>query len=450
MKEINTKLLRDTLYIYKFKNHYFAFNKNGRGFYAISREAYDIAMNKTDNPSIEASEQLYEILDEATKNTYSEKVEVTVNSDQDISLGYLWLGIAHCCNLNCSYCFANKENYLKDGKNLMNYDTAKKAIDFLLEKRGNRTELAIIFFGGEPLLNFDIILKVMSYVREKEDQLGIKFSFGLTTNGTLLTQEKYELIKERVGIMISIDGTKELHDKYRRTKDNRPSWDQIMSNLDDMNEYKKKFDIRVTITEDTLDLVEIFKNLYARGFKNIFCSEVVPNNSSGKSFENFDIRLLKSMHEGLAEYLIDKHDPNDGIGPNTLKHLMESIYFGYNKYYCCSTGLTGLYITPTGDIYPCGRLITEDKRFKIGNIHNELFDKKIIEQIAENHIFNKNRCKKCWAKHICGGQCYCDCFESTGDIFEPSRIFCAIQKHKIKIAGYALKMQKDKGGLNGG
>jgi uncharacterized protein len=447
MRGIDTKVFRDVFYVYEFKNYYFALSKIGRGFYAISREAYDIVMNKTDNPSIEASEQLAEILEEANKNAYDVKSRYTsARSDQDLSLGFLWLGIAHCCNLNCSYCFANKDNYLKDSKSLMDFNTAKRAIDFLLEKRDGRTELSILFFGGEPLMNFDIILKVLDYAEKKEKQLGLKFSFGLTTNGTLLTREKYELIKDRVGIMVSLDGTKELHDTYRRTKNDKPTWDWIISNLNDLSEYNKKFDIRVTVTEDALDLADIYKNLSAMGFKNIIFGEVVPNNSSGKSFENFDICKLKNMYDLLAEYLIEIHDPEDGIGPNPLNHIIGSIYLGDYNIYCCSTGLTGLYITPSGDIYPCGRLITDDKKFKIGNIHNDNIDEKIIKIIAENHIFNKKKCKNCWAKYICGGQCYGDCFESTGDISEPNRIFCELEKHKIKIAGYTIKKVKESGG----
>jgi uncharacterized protein len=329
----------------------------------------------------------------------------------------------------------------------MDFNTAKNAVNFLIKHRGNNKHLNITFFGGEPLLNYDVILEVLDYTEKLEKGNDIKFNFNLTTNGILLDRGKYERIKDRIGIMISLDGTKELHDTNRKTKDGRPTWDRIMKNLSELKEYVDRISVRVTISREDADLISIYNTLANIGFKYIFMTDMVPNSSNRKSVEDFNVSQLKRSYEKLYGYLIDNYKPETGIYLTNFTNLMTNLFYETRNYFCCTTGISGYYVTPSGDLYPCGRLIDESRKFMFGNVNTGEVNLSITSLLKTNHILNKIKCNRCWAKYTCGGQCYGDIYESNGTIFETNKNFCSIQKFKIKMAGYAIKKLKEKGGV---
>ncbi len=287
---MSIKLFKRSFHIYHYKDNYFALDRKGSGLYSLSKEAYETILHNKSEADIK------EIIREQCNNilqTIQMLKDQPPNTSKDqFILNGLWLGVAHCCNLNCSYCFAKKDNYLSDNNLKMDFNIAKNAIDFLIKHKGSNKNLNITFFGGEPLLNFDLIIEVLNYSEKIEKETGAKFSFSLTTNGTLLDKKKYDLIKDKVEIMISIDGTKEIHDQNRKFKNGYPSWDLIMSNLHSLKDYINRLAVRATISDDSLNLVNIYKNLKEMGFKYIFFTETVPNTSDNKCIENFNIELL--------------------------------------------------------------------------------------------------------------------------------------------------------------
>ncbi len=445
MSKISKNVIIENFLFYRINGYNFALYKNGGGFFCISDEAYEAARNISNAEIPQALKDLYEY---SLKKNYSKNEELKkVQLSDKLEIGSLWLGIAHSCNLSCSYCFANKTNYLYTENPLMDYNTAKNAVDFLVANRGNNKQLNITFFGGEPFLNFDLILKVLDYTKSIESELDVKFSFNLTTNGTLLNKERYELIKDRINIMISLDGTKEIHDTNRKTKDGRPTWDTIMKNLNELKEHIPKFSVRVTICKEDIDMIQIYNTLKDMGFTYIFMTDMVPNSSNQKSVEDFNINKLKRNYKKLYKYLLDNYSAENGIYLRSFTNLIESIFYEAKNYFCCTTGISAYYVTPLGDLYPCGRMIDDSKKFMFGNVNTGDVDFSITSLLKTNHIFNKRKCSKCWAKYLCGSQCYGDIFESSGDIFEPNKNFCSMQKFKIKMAGYSIKQLKERGGV---
>jgi uncharacterized protein len=261
-----------------------------------------------------------------------------------------------------------------------------------------------------------------------------------------LCRDTFNFLKENnVGIMLSLDGQKEIHDKFRRTMDDEPTWDIIMTNMKAISNFGDYIPARATIMPNDGDLVGIYKSLLSCGFKYISFAEICPNDNGIPEFSSQQLTILKNSYLELAEYLAKTCSKIEDITVLGFLELINSLRFRHKSIYCCSTGIHGYYVTPDGDLFPCCRLIMVDK-YKMGNIFNEV-NRDIKQLFLENNV-NNRVCRECWARYICGGACHADCNDSTGDISTPNRSRCEIIKEKIYCAAFLLSCLNEKN-LNG-
>lgn len=435
-------MIKDTLFkpdpnrfhVYDFKNKYFLLDIGKTCLYDLSEEAftaYNHWIEKDMLPAEEILEQLNILL---PVHVVEDEKLMAVQLDQEIpKQRLLWLGVTHNCNLRCSYCFVDLEQNVKQN---MDFATAQKGIDRLIKDSGDQRELSIIFFGGEPLIRMDLLTEVVAYCHAQESQFNKTFRFNVTTNGMLLTPEVFQKLEAlHIDVMVSLDGDQEAHDRLRKTKSGMPSWDHIINNLKQIPNFGKKIAVRITITSESPDYLKIYKTVELLGFETIFMTEVCPGPQQSERLRE-NIEILKKNYLDLMEYLFEKAINQGNIALSKLQRFLDALYEGHKTYYGCATGLNGYYLAPDGTYFPCNRMITSDLRFKIGDIDRG-FDPSIQQLFVKNHVFNRS-CKECWARFLCGGQCYADSFWFTHDIADPDPFACEMIRFKIKCAAYFL------------
>ena len=272
------------------------------------------------------------------------------------------------------------------------------------------------------------------------------FSFSVTTNGTLLTPEIYDYLRtSQVSMMLSLDGTREIQDRNRRLRDGSSSWDVIVDNLRGLEDFGEYVAARATLVDTKVGLITIFRSIADLGFKSIALSEVCPNSGSPPIFPAGEIAKWKSDYLSLARYVGSVADSVDRIPLSALRDFMLRLLEKGRWYHCCSTGLSFFYITPEGEIYPCFRMLTKERDFRLGTIFTDM-DLQLAQEFRKNHIFNKS-CKFCWARYLCGGQCYGDAHFATRALDLPVEGFCIMTKHKIEVAAYILEEFRRRGKL---
>jgi uncharacterized protein len=426
-------------HVFNFQNKYLMLDIGNTCLYELSEEAY-VAYNLWVEKDILPSDEILEQLNVLFLSTVVEDDTMMAEKlERDLpKQRLLWLGVTHNCNLRCSYCFVDLEQNVKQN---MDFATAQKGIDKLIVDSGDQRELSIIFFGGEPLMRMNLLSEVVAYCHTKESQCNKIFRFNVTTNGMLLTPEVFQKLEElHIDVMVSLDGDQEAHDRLRKTKTGNPSWNHIIKNLERIPNFGKKIAVRITITSESPDYLKIYKTVEQLGFETIFMTEVCPGpQRSERLRENIDI--LKENYLKLMEYLFEKAITQGNVALSKLQRFLDALYEGHKTYYGCATGLNGYYLAPDGTYFPCNRMITSDMRFKIGDI-NLGFDPSIQKLFIKNHIFNRS-CKECWARYLCGGQCYADSFWFTNDIADPDPFACEMIRFKIMCAAFFLSRLRE-------
>ncbi len=351
-------------------------------------------------------------------------------------LAGLWLGVSHVCNLGCDYCFANEPAYLGRNK-LMSVDTALRGVDYLIEHSGDTARLDITFFGGEPLLNLPVIDAVVDYCRRQEKAAGKEFTYAMTTNGTLLTREVFDkLVDYGIYPMISMDGTREIHDTFRRTKSGQPTWDRIVGNLQEIPEFGRYLPVRATVVDADIDLVACLKSLQEVGFENIIISGVCPNSGLDSNQGRFEIDIWKKRLMELVDHTLKTAHDVDEIPEHFLREAALGLKERARHYFCCGTGRFYYYLDPDRDLYPCFRLMTPDGGHRIGSLDTDLNEEKTRDLLQTNVLATS--CYECWARYLCGGPCFGDSFMSSGDLSSPHPAECARRRFVIKCGAYLL------------
>jgi len=340
------------------------------------------------------------------------------------------------CNLNCKYCFLFEDTPKVKQKALLDGDVGKRALDFLVSKSGNRRNLEVDFFGGEPLLNTDTIKDVVSYGRLLEKQSGKKFKFTITTNGLLLDDDAIEFINsEFENVVISIDGRRKVHDAMRKLPDHSGSYDKILDNTRKLVSSRgdRSYYIRGTFTRYNLDFDADAIDLAECGFKHISLEPVVLVNDTDYSLREEDLPAIFDSYDRLArEYLNQK---SNGHGFNFF-HFQIDLEQGpcvAKRVTGCGAGNEYVAITPEGDIYPCHQF-AGDLNFRMGNVMLDTFDSSMQKRFGENNILAKEDCGKCWARFYCGGGCPANAYHFSGDIAKPYALGCAIEKKRLEYA----------------
>ncbi len=344
------------------------------------------------------------------------------------------LNISHMCNLRCEYCFADGGSYSGEMMN-MSFEVAKKAIDFLVEKSGTRRNLEVDFFGGEPLLNLDVVKQTVAYARSLEKEKNKCFRFTITTNCTLLTDEMTEFFnKEMHNVVLSIDGRREVHDKVRKTATGGNSFDKAMENA---LAFKRKrvgqYYVRGTYTALNKDFCEDVLYLNDCGFDQISIEPVVLPDTHRLALKSEDIPALIAEYDKLVKEYYERRKTDKWF---SFFHFNVDIYHGpceTKRLVGCGAGNEYVAIAPNGDIYPCHQF-DGDKLYKLGNVLEGTFETEIPEKFAKNNLLCKEDCKKCWAKYYCSGGCAANAIHYCGDINKPYKMTCELMRKRIECA----------------
>ncbi|MBP3620213.1 MAG: thioether cross-link-forming SCIFF peptide maturase [Lachnospiraceae bacterium] len=348
----------------------------------------------------------------------------------------LCLHIAHDCNLACKYCFADEGEYHGQKRELMSLEVGKKAIDFLIENSGNRVNLEVDFFGGEPLMNFDVVKEIVAYGRSKEKAANKNFRFTLTTNGVLLSDEVIEFCnKEISNVVLSLDGRKCIHDDMRPTRNGKGSYDIIVPKFKEFVEKRgdKSYYVRGTFTRHNLDFVEDFKLMADLGFKEISIEPVVAADGLDYTIREEDIDRICEEYDKLALDIIERHKAGK---PVTFFHYMLDLNGGpcvYKRLSGCGSGTEYLAVTPTGELYPCHQFVgIED--FSMGNVFDGVKREDIVDDFKLCNVYAKDKCKDCFARFYCSGGCAANSYQFHGSILDAYDIGCKLQQKRVECA----------------
>lgn len=346
------------------------------------------------------------------------------------------LNVAHDCNLRCRYCFAAQGDF-GGRRMLMPFDIAKRAVDFLVERSGNRRNLEVDFFGGEPLMNFGVVEKTVAYARSLEKSRRKNFRFTITTNGVLLDDEKIDFInREMVNCILSLDGRKEVNDRLRVRVDGSGSYDSIVPKFQKLVERRPKdrdYYIRGTYSRYNLDFTEDVRHLLDLGFRRISMEPVVSDKRLDYAIQESDLPRIREEYDRLSNLVIERKKAGQGFD---FFHFMIDLNQGpcvFKRLRGCSCGNEYVAVTPEGDIYPCHQFVGHQE-WKMGNLLDGTFDEKRKEWFARANVYSKPECMKCWAKFYCSGGCNANNWQYGGKIEKPHRISCALEKKRIECA----------------
>ena len=347
----------------------------------------------------------------------------------------LCLHIAHDCNLRCRYCFAEEGEY-HGRKALMSFEVGKKALDFLIKNSGSRTNLEVDFFGGEPLMNFDVVRQLVAYGRSREIPDNKKFRFTLTTNGMLLNDDVIEFAnREMSNLVLSIDGRKEIHDRMRPCANGKGSYDIILPNFKKAAESRNQtnYYVRGTYTHYNTDFSEDVLHLHDLGFEQISVEPVVCDPKEPYALKEEDLPVLLEQYDILAREVIRRRKTGHFIN---FFHFMIDLEGGpcvAKRLSGCGSGCEYLAVTPWGDLYPCHQFVGEEQ-FLMGNVDEGITRSDIRYMFAGCNVYTKDKCRECFAKFYCSGGCAANSYHATGNVNGNYEIGCELQRKRIECA----------------
>lgn len=363
----------------------------------------------------------------------------------------LCLHVAHDCNLACRYCFAEEGEY-HGKRELMSFETGKKAIDFLVENSGARHNLEIDFFGGEPLMNFEVVKQLVEYGRSIEESKNKKFRFTITTNGILLDEEKLEYINKEMGnLVLSIDGRKEVHDRMRPSRGGKGSYDIIVPKFQNAAESRNQdnYYVRGTYTRYNTDFAEDVMHLADLGFEQISMEPVVADPKEDYALREEDIPFLLSQYDVLADYLIKRKEEGKGVN---FFHFMIDLSGGpcvYKRISGCGSGTEYLAVAPSGELYPCHQFVGQTD-FIMGNVDEGVTNTDLRNKFKKCNVYSKEDCKNCFSKFYCSGGCAANAYNYDGDINGSYKIGCELQRKRVESAILLKVIEADKEGFETG
>ena len=347
----------------------------------------------------------------------------------------LCLHIAHTCNLNCAYCFASQGKYQGE-RALMSFEVGKRALDFLIENSGSRHNLEVDFFGGEPLMNFDVVKKLVEYARSIEKEKGKNFRFTLTTNGVLIDDDVIDFCnKEMSNVVLSLDGRKEVHDKFRVDYNGNGSWEKIIPKFKKLVDARnnKDYYMRGTFTHHNPDFLEDIKTMLDLGFTELSMEPVVCAEDDPSALTYDDLPVVLEQYEKLAQLMIKRRKEGK---PFTFYHYMIDLQGGpciYKRISGCGSGTEYMAVTPWGDLYPCHQFVGDEK-YLLGNIFDGVKNTAIQDEFMECNVYSREECKDCWARLYCSGGCAANAYHATGSVKGVYKYGCELFKKRMECA----------------
>ena len=392
--------------------------------------------NLTDDQFGEAYKEVCDLVNEGMLFTSDNFADLSIDVvNRPTNVKAICLNVAHTCNLSCEYCFAKGGKYHGPDA-IMTTETAKKAIDFLIENSGNHYNLDVDFFGGEPLMNWNVVTETVDYARNLEEKYNKHFNFTLTTNGMLLDDDKIEYLNENMkNVVLSLDGRREIHDEFRKTIGGKGSFDTVVPKFQNFVSKRgdKEYYMRGTYTANNLDFTKDIKTYLDLGFKRTSLEPVVGNSKSDYALKEEDLPVLFEEYEKLADMMIDAIDNNNKF---IFYHYMIDLENGpcaHKRISGCGSGTEYMAITPSGELYPCHQFVGNDD-FIIGDINQGIIRDDIIEDFKKCNCYSKEECKSCWANMYCSGGCAANNYNANGDINETHDYSCKLFKKRIEMA----------------
>ena len=437
---------------YKNNGYNIVLDVNSGSVHVVDDLVYDMIALYETNSKEEIVEKLSETYSpEDIREAYSE-IEELVKAEclftEDIYKDYIFdfkkrptvvkalcLHIAHDCNLACKYCFAEEGEY-HGRRALMSFEVGKKALDFLIANSGSRRNLEVDFFGGEPLMNFDVVKQLVAYGREQEKLHDKKFRFTLTTNGVLLNKEVQEFAnKEMANVVLSVDGRKEVHDFMRPFRGGRGSYDYIIPKFKEMAESRNQtnYYVRGTFTHYNTDFASDVLNLADEGFKQISVEPVVAPESEDYAIKPSDLPKIMEEYDRLAQEMLKRE--KEGRGFNFF-HFMIDLSGGpcvAKRLSGCGSGTEYLAVTPWGDFYPCHQFVGQEE-FLMGNVDDGIVRTDIQEEFKCCNVYAREKCQECFAKFYCSGGCAANAYNFTGKITDTYDIGCEMMRKRVECA----------------
>lgn len=401
---------------------------------SVIRQLKDKYPEQSIKESLEEIDYLIENEMLYTDDTYVNSIEF---QNRNPVIKALCLHVAHDCNIRCAYCFASQGDF-KGDRSLMSYEVGKKALDLLVSHSGNRRNLEVDFFGGEPLMNFEVVKQLVTYGRSLEAAHNKNFRFTLTTNGVLLNDEIMDYVNTHMSnVVLSIDGRKEVNDKMRYTISGGGTYDIIVDKFKKLIEKRgnKSYYVRGTYTKNNLDFSKDVLHMADLGFTSTSVEPVVAKPTDSYAIAEEDLNTLNEQYELLADAMIERHNTDKAFsffhfaldlsqGPCVVKRLSG-----------CGAGSEYLAVTPEGDIYPCHQFVGND-HFKMGNVLAGILDFGLTKEFKNAHVYNKEKCRSCWARFYCSGGCHANAYNFNNDIYVPYDIGCELEKKRIESSIY--------------
>lgn len=350
---------------------------------------------------------------------------------QSAPIKALCLHVSHDCNLRCQYCFASTGDF-GTGRKIMDIETAKRAIDFVIQRSGSRRNIEVDFFGGEPLMAMDTVKATVAYARSIEKKAGKCFRFTITTNGVLLDDENIDYInREMSNAVLSLDGRPQVNDRMRKTVNGKGSYEVIVPKFQKLvaGRGTKDYYLRGTFTHYNLDFAEDVMHMADLGFRNVSVEPVVGEETCGYALNDEDLPVVLEQYEKLAEKLKDRTDVNFfhfnvdlAQGPCVIKRLRG-----------CGAGCEYVAVTPEGDIYPCHQFVG-NPAYKIGSLSDGSFDMELSHRFSCLNIYTREECRDCWARFYCSGGCSASNLLVNGDIKKPNHVGCEMERKRLECA----------------
>jgi len=390
----------------------------------------------TANELQEAIEELTLLKNEEmlyTPDTYENFVPAFLEREPVVKA--LCLHVAHDCNLACKYCFAGEGEYHGD-RSMMSLEVGQRAIDFITENSKNRNNIEIDFFGGEPLMNFEVVKGVVDYARLKGKETGKNFRFTMTTNGVLLNDEIIDYLNENMyNVVLSLDGRPEVNDRMRPAPNGKGSYEIILPKFKKLVERRKgkQYYIRGTFTRHNLDFAEDVKHVVAEGFNEVSVEPVVAPINMPYALREEDVQTICKEYETLAKHLLGLTKQGKHFNFFHFNIDLEGGPCVHKRLAGCGSGTEYLAVTPNGDLYPCHQFVGLPE-FKMGDVQNGVTNLSLREKFEKCNVYSKDECKECWAKFHCSGGCAANSYNFHGDIHSVYKIGCELQKKRIECA----------------
>lgn len=446
------------IHSYKMKGYNIIIDQNSGCVHSVDEVAYDIInmfeskpkekikafildkYSKRDDVTPEDIDLCFEDIEALIKDGRLFAKDAFENSALDFKkrqgvLKAICLHVAHDCNLACKYCFAGKGEY--DGpKGLMSFETGKRALDFLVEKSGTRKNLEVDFFGGEPLLNWEVCKKLVEYGRSIEKEHGKNFRFTLTTNGVLVNDEVIDFCNREMGnVVLSLDGRKETHDRLRTTCNGKGSYDLIVDKFKKFANARNQADyyMRGTYTHYNTDFSKDIIHMADLGFKELSIEPVVSDPTEPYALKENDLPILKEQYEILADEMLRRYRNGNGF---TFYHYMIDLNSGpciVKRISGCGVGTEYMAVTPSGELYPCHQFVGDEK-FLLGDIRKGVINTAILDEFKGCNVYSHPECKDCFAKLYCSGGCAANAYHTTGSVNGIYEFGCELHRKRIECA----------------